>query len=195
MARCGGDRISHGAPTRYVHGMRTTTASSDPRAFAKLKELIHDIDLAMVTTVTVDGTLRSRPMVTRHFDDDGILWFFTLDDSGKAHDVGEEHAVNASYAEPKEHRYVSVTGNATIVHDRDKARKFWDSSLKTYFPRGLDEPHLALLRVAIESAEYWDAAKSSMVQLLAITKSAPTGDQPDLGENVRIDVRNARASG
>ena len=195
MPPCGRGRISFRLPTRYVHRMRTTTASTDPKAFAKLKELIHDIDIAMVTTVTVDGALRSRPMATRHFDDDGTLWFFTLDDSGMAHDVEEEHAVNASYAEPKEHRYVSVTGNASIVHDREKARTLWDASLKTYFPRGLDEPHLALLRVAIESAEYWDVAKGSMVQLLAITKSAATGEKPDLGENVRVDVRNARASG
>ena len=175
--------------------MKRTTASSDPKAFEKLKELVQDIDVAMVTTVTVDGALRSRPMVTRQFEDEGVLWFFTSDESGKAEDLREEHAVNVSYAEPKKHRYVSVTGNASLVHDREKARQLWTPMLKAYFPRGLDEPHLALLSVRIESAEYWDANTSKMVQLLELTRSMATGEKPDLGENVKVDVRNVRASG
>jgi general stress protein 26 len=175
--------------------MKTTTAASDPKAFAKLKELVHDIDIGMMTTVTVDGALRSRPMATRKFEDDGTLWFFTSDDSEKAHDLREEHAVNVSYAEPKHHRYVSVTGNATVVHDREKAKRLWTPAMKAYFPRGLEDPHLALLCVRIETTEYWDATTSKMVQLFEITKSAATGEKPELGENVRMDIRNVRASG
>ena len=175
--------------------MKQTTASSDPKAFAKLKELVQDIDVAMVTTVTVEGGLRSRPMVTRQFEDEGVLWFFTSDESGKAEDVREEPAVNVSYAEPKKHRYVSVTGNASLVHDREKARQLWTSSLKTYFPRGLDDPHLALLCVRIESAEYWEASTSRMVQLFELTRNKASGEKPAVGENVKVEVRNARASG
>jgi general stress protein 26 len=174
--------------------MKTTTASEDPKAFAKLKELVTDIDIAMVTSVTVDGGLRSRPMVTREFAEDGALWFFMADDSSLAEDLREEHAVNVSYAEPKHHRYVSVTGNATQVHDNDKARKLWASSLKPYFPRGLDDPHLTLLCVRIETAEYWDAPSSKMVQLLHGRKGAGSREA-GLGENVKVDIRNARASG
>jgi general stress protein 26 len=175
--------------------MRTTTPSDDPQAFEKLRELVSDIDIAMITTVTVDGSLRSRPMATREFEKDGTLWFFTSDDSAKAHELDQEQAVNVSYADAKNHRYVSVTGNATVVHDREKAKELWTPTVKAYFPRGLDDPHLALLRVRIETAEYWDSAKSKMVQLFEITKSAATGEKPNLGENVRVDIRNARASG
>src|SRR5688500_9894852 len=146
--------------------MKTTTAAEHPEALAKLKEMVRDIDIAMVTTVTVQGSLRSRPMVTRQFEDQGILWFFTADDSGMADDLREEPAVNASYADPKHQRYVSITGNATLEHDREKARNLWSGALKPYFPRGLDDPHLALLCVRIESAEHWDHPTSRMVQLL-----------------------------
>ena len=175
--------------------MKTTTAAADPQAFAKLKELVRDLDVAMMTTVTPDGALRSRPMATREFEDPGILWFFTSDDSGKAHDVEEEHAVNLSYADPKKHQYVSITGNASVVRDREKARKLWGPMVKAYFPRGLDDPHLALLSVRIETAEYWDADRSRMVQLLELSRGALTGHKPDLGENVKLDVRVARESG
>jgi general stress protein 26 len=175
--------------------MKTTTASADPKAFAKLQEMVRDIDIAMVTTVTPEGSLRSRPMATRRFDSDGTLWFFTADDSEKAHDLEDEQAVNVSYADPKEHRYVSVTGNATIVHDRNKAEQLWSPPVKAYFPGGLDDPHLALLSVRVESAEYWDSTTSKMTQLFEITKAAATGEKPDLGENVKVDIRATPASG
>lgn len=41
----------------------------------KLRELIKDIDIAMLTTIDEDGTLRSRPMGTQKAEFDGDLWF------------------------------------------------------------------------------------------------------------------------
>jgi general stress protein 26 len=175
--------------------MKTTTASADPKSFAKLQELVDDIDIAMVTTVTVEGSLRSRPMVTREFEDNGILWFFASEDSGLAEDLGEEQAVNVSYAEPKHHRYVSITGNASLVHDREKAKQLWAPMLKAYFPHGLDDPKLVLLEVRIETSEYWDASSSKMVRLFESAKGVAKGERAEMGENVKVDVRNARASG
>jgi general stress protein 26 len=175
--------------------MKTTTASADPKSFHKLQELVRDIDVAMVTTVTPDGALRSRPMATRKFDDDGVIWFFTSDESGMAHDLEGEHAVNVSYADSKRNRYVSVTGNASFVRDRAKAEDLWDSHLKTYFPAGLDDPNVALLAVRVATAEYWDAPRSKMVQLLAATQAAPRGEAPELGEHRKVEIRAAQASG
>jgi general stress protein 26 len=174
--------------------MDTKTVAGD-RGLNKLQELVKDIDIAMVTTVTADGALRSRPMATRKFDDEGRLWFFTADDSGKAHDLEEEHAENVSYAEPKKQRYVSITGNATILRDREKARELWQPILKAYFPAGLDDPHLGLLCVRIETAEYWDSPSSKMVQLYKMTKAAATGTRPDMGEHAKVEVRATPTSG
>lgn len=178
------------AVPRYIPRMKhkTTTASRDPEAFEKLQDYVRDIETAMVTTVTPDGALRSRPMATREFTDDGEIWFLTSDDSGKAGDLESEHAVNLSYADAKRHHYVSVTGNGTIVHNRDHAKQLWHPRMKSWFPAGLDDPHLALLRVRIETAEYWDASSSKMVQLI------PSSER-DGGEHAKIDVRATPASG
>lgn len=173
----------------------TTTASRDPAAYAKLRELVKDIDIAMVTTVTPDGALRSRPMATRAFESEGELWFFTADDSAKADDLAAERAVNVSYADPGSQRYVSVSGNATILRDRDKAKELWTPVLKAYFPGGLDDPHLALLRVSVETAQYWDSPSSKMVQLFEMTRAAATGGRPHLGENKTVAVRQTPTSG
>lgn len=156
---------------------------------------MRDIDIAMITTVTPDGALRSRPMATREINDDGEIWFFTSDDSGKVDDLAQEHAVNVSYAEPKKQRYVSVTGSATITRDRERAKELWSPVLKAWFPGGIDDPHLALLCVRIETAEYWDSTSSKMVQLFEMAKAAATGHSADLGENTTVAVRATPASG
>jgi general stress protein 26 len=175
--------------------MNTTTAEQSPEALAKLKELVSAIDVAMVTTVTPDGALRSRPMATRDFDDAGSLWFFTSDVSGKAHDLEEERAVNVSYAEPGKQRYVSITGNASIVHDRTRAEALWHPAVETFFPAGIDDPHLALLCVRIETAEYWDAPSSKMMQVWSKGGGGLNGARPPAGEHTRVDIRATPTSG
>lgn len=174
--------------------MKQTTAEADPAAMTKLRELIENIEIAMMTTVTPDGTLRSRPMVTEHVSEHGELWFFTSDDSGKMEDIEAEHGVNLSYADPRARTFVSITGNASIVRDREKTKAFWDPQLRTFFPRGLDDPHLALLCVRVESAEYWDEPSSRMMKLYHTAKAAMTGHDGD-EDHVRVDIRAARASG
>src|SRR4051812_45987601 len=116
--------------------MKTTTAADDPQAFGRLQELVRDIDVAMVTTVTPDGALHSRPMVTRSFSEDGLLWFFAPDNSGLVADLLAEQGVNVSYAEPKKQHYVSISGNGSIVHDRKQAEALWQPDLEAYFPQG-----------------------------------------------------------
>lgn len=174
--------------------MKTTTQSQDPDAFAQLQAIVRDIDVAMITTVTANGALHSRPMVTRHFDDDGELWFLMSDEAAVAQDLETEHAVNLSYADPRKRRYVSVTGNATMLHDADKARELWDDALEAYFPLGLDDPHLALLRVRIESAEFWESPSGKAMTMFPAHEDGGS-DTGKRGEHTKVDVRATPASG
>jgi general stress protein 26 len=172
--------------------VKKTTAERDPGAARKLRDLVKDISVAMITTVTPDGALRSRPMATQAVDEDGLLWFFAAEDSGKARDLAEEHAVNVSYADPARNRYVSVSGNASVVHDSDKIHELWKSSLEAFFPRGLDDPQLALLCVRIETAEYWDASAGNMV---SVASEEADGANSPATEHTRVDIRATPSSG
>ncbi len=44
-------------------------------ALARVKELVEDIDVTMLTTVDDEGNLVSRPMSTRQMDEAGDIWF------------------------------------------------------------------------------------------------------------------------
>lgn len=170
--------------------MNSSSTGTDSQALAKLRDLIKDVNVAMVVTVGSDGALHSRPMATREIEPDGTLWFFTADDSLKAQEIADEHQVNVVYAEPHQQKYVSVSGTATLVHDSEKIRQLWMPMVKAFFPRGADDPRLALLRIEIEAAEYWDAPGNRMVQLYALARAALTGstDKKALGEHGHVDL-------
>ncbi|MCA1622935.1 MAG: pyridoxamine 5'-phosphate oxidase family protein [Acidobacteria bacterium] len=157
-------------------------------AIGKLNDLINDIDFAMLTTVDTDGVLRSRPMQTQKAEFDGELWFFTSDKTHKVEEIERDNRVNASYAKPEDNVYVSVSGAASISKDRAKMEEFWNPILKAWFPKGLDDPNICLLKVDVEQAEYWDSPSSTLVQIVGFVKAIITGKRADGGENEKINL-------
>ena len=156
----------------------------------KLGALIKDIQFAMLTSQDADGRLHSRPMATQQVSFDGDLWFFTALNSHKLEEVRADSQVNVAYSEPKDQRYVSVSGRAQIVTDKEKAKQLWTPALKAWFPNGLEDPQLALIKVSVESAQFWDSPSSKIVQLVGFAKAMLTGEgyKPSASENQRVNL-------
>jgi general stress protein 26 len=167
--------------------MKTEIPPTHAEALAKLRELIGDINIAMFTTVATDGTLRSRPMATLQVEANGAFWFFTADDSPKVEEIYDNRQVSLAYAAREKQSYVSVSGLARLLRDPAKTRELWTPMAKIWFPKGPDDPRLALIRVEMSAAEYWDSPSGKMVLLIGLAKLALTGHPPDkLGENVKV---------
>ncbi|QRY41556.1 pyridoxamine 5'-phosphate oxidase family protein [Microbacterium hominis] len=145
----------------------------------RVKELVEDIDITMLTTVDADGRLVSRPMSTREMDDDGVIWFFTSDETKKADEVEADHDVNLAYCDAKGMRYVSVAGRATIVHDRARMEQLWSPSLDIWFDEGLDTPDIALLTVTPIVTEFWEPAHGTLAMAAGMLKALVTRETPD----------------
>jgi len=114
-------------------------------------------------------------MLTRGIGADGGLWFFTRASDAKVDEALLHPHVNVSDIEASQNRYVSVSGSATLVRDREKIRQLWNEGERAWFPRGPDDPDLALLRVSVERAEYWDGPAGAPAGLVL--------------EDVKIDLR------
>jgi general stress protein 26 len=155
----------------------------------KLRELTKQIPYAMLTTLDPDGELRSRPMTSQQIDDQGNVWFFTGKFTALVDRVEGNHKVNISYASADKNLYVSIAGLATVVDDKIKEKELWKPILKAWFPEGLEDPNLVLLKVQIHSAEYWDTPSSKLVQLAGFAKAILTGKRYESpGENKKIDL-------
>lgn len=141
-------------------------------------ELVDRARLCMFTTMTEDGRHVSRPMALQDVEFDGDLWFFTYDDSPKVRQIQANPQVNVAFSDQKSSEWTSVSGTATLVHDRDRAEELWGAPLKVWFPDGLDTPGIALIKVHAESAEWWESPSSKVRQLIGAVRAAATGD-PD----------------
>jgi general stress protein 26 len=153
----------------------------------KIWEMIKDIKFAMLTSDD-GGFLRSRPMVASQKTFEGTLWFFTRAHAHKVTEVGHDPRVNVSYADGGSQNYVSLSGTATLETDPLTLKQHWSEALRTWFPKGLDDPELALLRVAVEQAEYWDAPNSKMLHAYGYVKALVTGEPPHPGGNVKVTI-------
>jgi len=141
----------------------------------KLGELIQNVQFAMLTTVQSDGSLYSRPMATPKTEFDGTLWFFTGSSTHKADEVQKNPRVNVAFSKPDTHTYITITGRAELVHDLAKAKELWDPLYQAWFPKGLDDPELRLLKVNVDSAEYWESPQSPATRLLGLSRAALPG--------------------
>ena len=157
------------------------------RSIKKVKELMEGIDFCMLTTID-SGNLRSRPMSTQQAEFDGDIWFFTSDNTHKMDEIAADPRVCAAYSKPEDSVYLSVSGRAELVRDRAKIEELWSPILKAWFPEGLDDPHLCLLKVSAEQAEYWDSSSGKLVQLFGFVKAIVTGEEADYGENRKITL-------
>jgi len=153
----------------------------------KVNDLIKDVQIAMLTTID-GGTLRSRPMQTQEAEFDGDLWFFTSTDTHKTDEIEKDNRVNVAYASPSDNTYISVSGTASLVNDKVKIEELWNPILKAWFPKGLDDPTLILLKISVEQAEYWDSASSTVVQVVGLVKALVTGERADGGDHGRVNL-------
>jgi len=142
---------------------------------AQLNELIKGIDTAVLTTVRPDGTLHSCPMASHAADDRGVLWFISHNNSEKVEAVRTNQRVNLAYVSHLSQRYVSISGFCELMRDHALAKTLWHPGYASRLPGGVDDPGLVLLKVDIQQAEYWDAARGRMVPLLGFRGSPKIG--------------------
>lgn len=149
---------------------------------------IKDIRFAMLTTTDEDGSLVARPMTTVQKEFSGTLWFFTSLSSPPAKAVAAHGVVGVQYSEPKSDVYVSLSGDARMEHDRARMEALWSPMVKAWFPQGIDDPDLGMIRIDIHRAEYWDVEESKPVQLFKMAKAAMIGERPRLGEHKTVTM-------
>lgn len=149
-----------------------------------VRDLIKDIDTAMLTTVTEEG-LVSRPMKTQEVEFDGDLWFFTKKETNKYDEILHNQEVNVSYAGKS---YVSIRGRAEIVEDLAKKKELWGFAYDKIMQTTYDDPNIVLIKIKTEAAEYWETG--SFTKRIAFMLKRITGrdaESADVNETVNLN--------
>ncbi len=154
---------------------------------AILTEIAEKVRVCMFNTITIDGEFNSRPMATAKIEDDGTIWFFTNEYSLKSKEISKDNEVNLNFSDPSNQTYMYVNGNATLVDDKVRKEAYFNPFVKAWFPDGIEDPRLILIKVTPQVAEYWDSSSSKMVVAFKMLKAIVTGDTPkDLGKHDTI---------
>ena len=161
--------------------------AKDAAAVAKIRGLIEGIEFAMLTTVSPDGSLHSRPMATQKVEFDGHLWFFTSFSSQKVHELKGDFHVAVDYAAPGDRTWVALSGVANVSRSKKKMEELWTPELKAYFPDGLDDTDLALVEIDVMRGEYWEGP-GMLTYAVELATALATGERVDLGENEKVSL-------
>jgi len=147
-----------------------------------IRGILSSADTAIVTTRS-HGQLVSRPLALQDQDEfEGTLWFLVEDPSPKTDDVRRHSEVNVAVADDK--GYLSMSGNASIDRDQTRINYLWSPVTESFFDgKTAEDPSIALLRIDVETVEYWDLSKPAVAKAFEFVKGLVTKTEPELGEN------------
>ncbi len=140
---------------------------------AKLVELMNDMYVAMFTTTSADGTLRSVPMARQEVEPSAELWFITARDTEHVRDIQARPHVGLTFS--SRDAWVAINGTAEVVDDKAKLEELWNTFAEAWLPGGPEDPNATLLRVDIEHGEYWDTPGGKVASLISFAKTKLTG--------------------
>ncbi len=171
---------------------QTPTTTHDPEAVAKVRDVMSDIDVAMVTTHDHEspGRLVSRPLSTQTAEDGDALFLIRVD-SSVADDVRANPQVNLSYTSAS--AWLSVAGSAEIVTDNALVADRWSTGAKAFMEGGPEDPENVVLRVRGSSAHLWGG--DGVLGAVVSTLKAIAGRDGDDDSSTVVDLGGDGGSG
>lgn len=149
---------------------------SNSEAIDKLKELTNEIKMCLFCTDIQNGKgAKARPMATQQTTEDDFLWFFSNKNSDKNRDIEADNNVQLFYADTNKSSFVTFTGKASIVFDKNKVDELWNPLYETWFKDGKDDPNISLIRVEPIEGAYWDSKGNRAINFVKMIASTVTG--------------------
>ena len=151
-------------------------------------DIVEKVPVCMMATRFRDG-LRARPLEPRPDRKSEVIWFLTDRRGCKDDEIDSFPEVCLTFIDPKENVYLSLTGNASVSRDTNRAKELWNEKQQVWWPGGPTDPNVLVIRFEPLLAEMWDGPASSAVASFEFTKALATGEKPNLGENRKTTVR------
>ena len=143
--------------------MNATKTNPSPEERRDLHALLGEFDNAMFVTSDPQGVPRARPMTILDHGKDGQVWFVTRRGTGKVWELREDS--RAGITAQGSAGFVSMSGWATLVPDRERLQALWRPELTPWFPDGPEDPEALLIRFDATEAEYWKTGIAASITL------------------------------
>jgi general stress protein 26 len=148
-------------------------------------KLIEDIRIAMVVTHEGQGeNMRARPMAARPAKEESFIYFLTDANTPKAEEIRRNQSVCLALSDNKAQKYVSISGHAEMIDDKELVSKYWSVYDKAFWP-DKNDPRIKVLRVTPERAEFWEG-DGKVVTAVKLVAAIASGKRMDLGANEKV---------
>ncbi|UXR66091.1 pyridoxamine 5'-phosphate oxidase family protein [Bdellovibrio bacteriovorus] len=136
----------------------------------KVDHLIRGIPIVMMTFINDNNKLCSFPLLNQDLEFDGSLWFLISKSSAKFQDLQKHNDVSLSYSD--KNKCVSINGIVEFTENRDMVRELWQKPHEAWFPDGPQDPTIQLLKVHVQTVEYWEGHTSPIYKMIDFVKGA-----------------------
>ncbi|MCJ1275325.1 BLI-3 blue-light-inducible Bli-3 protein [Puttea exsequens] len=160
---------------------------SEPELTEKVQDLVTFVENCkfgmMTTRIESSGLLTSRCMAMAAMEGGGVdLLFHTNTESGKTDDLNNDPKINVAFLNSSG-EWASVSGEASIITDRETVRKYYTPTLKAWLgdledgkhDGGPEDPRIGVIKVKAVTATYAIASSTVLGRGIEVAKGAITG--------------------
>ncbi len=132
----------------------------------EIKKLISKTDACMMTTISIDGKINSRPMLCNH-QIDGLknLFFFCMKDSIKVSDLQNNNKISLIFSDSTNGLYANIQGIATITDNKSEMAQHWDKKLDVWWKDQENTPNICMIHCHNETIRYWHQGKDNTINI------------------------------
>ncbi|KAJ3065273.1 hypothetical protein HK102_007944, partial [Quaeritorhiza haematococci] len=167
-----------------------------------LYKLVDELMVCMFTTRRPDGHLVSRAMRVQQRTSGVDLWFVTNNQSFKVDEIKNDAHVNLSFYKDATGEWISLSGTAKMVEDKEKVKEMYTPDLKAWFADlndgvhtgEADDPRMNLIFFETHSAHYQLQDRTRAGVLYQIAKGTLTGEVPKVGKIRELDEEEVKAA-
>ncbi len=156
----------------------------------KIQAMVKDIKYTMMTSRNAEDHLHSCPMNTTETSIGAKeIWFIGHTPSETVDNINKNPEVNLAYVTQDDEKYLSISGTAELVEDKEKLDELWSVMYNAYFEQGKEDPKVQLIKVVPHGAEYW-ANGNTITSAFKMTAAAVTDTaiEKSLGENFSVQL-------
>lgn len=129
--------------------------NSNAELLDNINDIIEDFSVAMLISIGANNNLSACPMtVVCHEEETGIVYFATSALSGKVSDIESNPHTGLTFQSNT--RFVSMSGQATVINDRALIYKLFSPAWEAWFPDGPEQEDIRLIKFDPDQGEYWD---------------------------------------
>ena len=153
----------------------------------KIKNIVEDIDFAMLATKLGSIPFFAIPMSTKKVDNEGNIWFLSGRDSEHNQHIHNDKRIQLIYSKPSDHTYMILYGGASIVTDHTVLKELYSASDDNWFD-GVDDPNLSAIKFSPIEAHCWEPKHNKLVTMFKMGVGMITGEQPEIGKETHLKI-------